>query len=65
MTCDELMRRMAVRLRTVRDALDHPAGDVSLKDAAVLTESALADLHEAAAKLRAVRRELGEPEGKP
>lgn len=65
MTVDQLMRRVAVQLRTIQGALDHPAGDVSLKDAAVLAESALANLHEAAAKLRAVRRELGEPENKP
>lgn len=65
MTIDQLMRRMEVQLRTVREALDHPAGGVSLKDAAVLTESALNNLHEATSKLRAVRREIGQPEDKP
>jgi hypothetical protein len=65
MTIDQLMRRVAVQLRTIREALEHPGGGVSLKDAAVLTESALANLHDAAAKLRAVRREIGEPEAKP
>lgn len=65
MSIDQLMRRVTVQLRTIQEALDHPAGNVSLQYAAKLAESALANLHEAAAKLRAVRRELGEPEDKP
>ena len=64
MTIDTLMRRVAVQLRSIRDALDHP-GDDRRREAALATESALADLHEAAAKLRGVRRELGDPEAKP
>ena len=63
MTVDQLMRRAVLQLRAANDILDH-AGD-DRRRASKLIEEALADLHDAASKLRAVRRELEEPEGKP
>ncbi|MEY3274956.1 MAG: hypothetical protein RL153_221 [Verrucomicrobiota bacterium] len=64
MTIDQLMRRIAVQLRGIIEKLEHP-NDNDTRGAVVLAKSMLDDLHEAAAKLRAVRRELGEPEAKP
>lgn len=60
---DRLMRRAVVRLRAANDILDHSGDD--RRQASKLIEEVLADLHDAAEKLRAVRRELGEPEAKP
>lgn len=64
MTIDQLMRRIAVQLQGIIEKLEHP-NDNDARRAAVMAKSTLDDLHEAAAKLRAVRRELGVPEDKP
>ena len=64
MTIDQLMRRIAVQLRGIVEKLEHPS-DNDAGGAAVMAKSTLDDLHEVAAKLRAVRRELGEPEASP
>jgi hypothetical protein len=64
MTCDQLMRRIAVQLRGIVEKLEHP-NDNDARRAAVMAKSTRDDLHELVTKLRAVRRELGEPEAKP
>lgn len=64
MTIDQLMRRMAGQLRDVVYNLEHPS-QANRTELARKCRETLDDLHKVAAKLRAVRRELGEPEGKP
>lgn len=53
MTIDQLMRRIAVQLRGIVEKLDHPHYN-DARGAAVMAKSTLDDLHEAAAKLRAL-----------
>ena len=64
MTVDQFMRRMAVQLRGIVEKLEHPNAN-DRREAVKMAWSTLNDLHNVAAKLRAVRRELGEPEDKP